>query len=75
MTASHSCCRWIHDKNLPFQHIPKVLDRDLVAVEGIELIVVFKYRILTSFMLEAAMRGWLHCGHEGCMRSNNTQVQ
>ncbi len=82
------CRLHIHNANLPFHHIPKVLY--LIEIwwlwrpfEESELIVIFKKPVWDDLsfvtwciiLLEVAFRRWVHCSHKGMdMVSNNTQV-
>ncbi len=90
MIASHSCCRFcrlhIHDANLPFHHIPKVLYWDLVSVEAIwgkwtnchvqeTSLKWFEFCDFVHYPAGSSIKRWVHCSHKGMeMVSNNTQV-
>ncbi len=82
------CRLHIHDVNLPFHHIPKVLYWIEIwwlwrTFELSELIVMFKKPVWDGLsfvtwciiLLEVAIRRWVYCSHKGMdMVSNNTQV-
>ncbi len=67
----------IHDANLPFQHIPKMLYWTeiwwLWRLEYSELTVMFKKPVWDDLsfvtrrvtLMKVAIRRWVHCGHKG----------